>query len=503
MLRHILVEQLRINAEAFGYRPALQVVGGEELTYRDALARTIALAAAIRDRAPDSAVAVLRRNGPDSALAVLACQLAGVAALPVNPMLAPPEIDYLLADSRADLLVHSADCADLVSRLSPESRPATLCTDAVAESSATWDSFTPGDPSAPYVIGYTSGTTGFPKGAMYDGDAMYVQYLRWAVHFGLDESSRLLIAGPMFHNSYGGLSVLSLMLGATSRILTAFDPATACTELGRHCTFAFLVPSMLTQVLRSWRAGGGVPLTRLRRLLSSGAAVNPADLEAAFEAFPRAAITEAYGWSEGGWVTHETKQRGAVVSHCVGHPMVGAEVGLFADDGSRCGPGETGEIGVGNITPFRGYLNPSCRAETSADGRFLLSGDIGRFLADGRLLVVDRKKDIIVTGGENVASGEVERVLLAHPEVLDVAVVGRPDERWGEAVTAVVVRPTGSGAGDAELRRHCVEHLARYKIPKHFEFVDALPRNSMGKVQKFLLRDPKPAASAPEGGLVS
>jgi acyl-CoA synthetase (AMP-forming)/AMP-acid ligase II len=499
MLRHTLVEQLRFNAEAFGQRPALQVVGGPELTYRDALERTIALAAAIRERSDGSAVAVLRRNGPDSALAFLACQLAGVAALPVNPMLAPPEIEYLLNDSSAGLLVHSADCADLVASLPGENRPVTLCTDDVDNQSVSWDSFTPSDPSDPFVIGYTSGTTGFPKGAVYDGDSMYIQYLRWAVHFELNENSRLLIAGPMFHNSYGGLSVLSLMLGATSRILTSFDADTACAELGQHCTFAFLVPSMLTQILRAWRAGGRPPLNSLRRLLSSGAAVNPVDLEAAFEAFPQAVVSEAYGWSEGGWVTHETKQRGAVVSHCVGHPMVGAEVALFGDDGHRCGPAETGEIGVRNITPFKGYLNPNARAETSADGRFLLSGDIGRFLPDGRLLVVDRKKDIIVTGGENVASGEVERVLLAYPQVLDAAVVGRPDERWGEAVTAVIVWQPGSDGDDRVLREHCAQNLARYKIPKHFEFVDSLPRNSMGKVQKFLLRDPKTAEAAPTG----
>jgi acyl-CoA synthetase (AMP-forming)/AMP-acid ligase II len=248
---------------------------------------------------------------------------------------------------------------------------------------------------------------------------------------------------------------------------------------------------MLAQVLRSWRDAGRPPLGSLRRLLSSGSAVDPAQLAEAFEAFPDALVTEAYGWSEGGWVTYEAKQRDAIVPQSVGHPMVGADVALFDLDGACCGPGETGEIGVRNVTPFRGYVNPASPLDTSADGRYLLSGDIGRFAPDGRLLLVDRKKDIIVTGGENVASGEVERVLAAHPRVLDVAVVGRADERWGEAVTAIVVLEPGGAAPDADaLRAHCRERLAPYKVPKRIEFAAALPRNSMGKVQKFLLREP-------------
>lgn len=483
MLRHTLVEQLRFTSASYPDRPAVQVVGGQELTYAEALDRTLVLATAIRERGDGSPVAILLRNGPDAALAFLACQLAGVPALPVNGALTASEIDYVLADSDAGLLLHGPEFVDLVGALAR--RPVAVST-ADLTTAQPWDAFEPSAPGDPFVIGYTSGTTGFPKGASYDGAGMYVQYLRWAVHFGLTADSTLLTAGPMFHNSYGGLSILALALGATNRVLTTFNPATACAELAHRCTFAFLVPSMLTQVLEQWRATG-TAMTSLRCLLSSGAAVDAVQLDAAFDAFPAAAITEAYGWSEGGWVTHETKRRGEVVAQSVGRPMVGADVALFDADGMRCGPGETGEIGVCNVTPFLGYVNPASTAETSADGRYLLSGDVGRFTEDGRLLVVDRKKDIIVTGGENVASGEVERVLTAHPAVREVAVVGRRDERWGEAVTAVVVAESDVDA--TALRAHCRTLLAAYKVPKVFEFVAALPRNSMGKVQKFLLRE--------------
>jgi len=458
MLQHTLAEQLRFNAASFPARPALEVVGGLGLTYAEALDRTLVLATAIRERTDGSPAAILHRNSPDAALSFLACQLAGVPAVPVNNVLTPVEMDYLLDDSSAGVLLHGPEFTHLVPALSPARKPAVVCSADLGARAEPWESFTGSDPAAPFIIGYTSGTTGFPKGAVYDGEGMYVQYLRWAVHFGLDADSTLLTAGPMFHNSYGGLSLLALALGATNRILAGFDAGLARDELGTRATFAFLVPAMLAQVLRSWQDAGRPRLGSLRRLLSSGSAADPAQLAEAFEAFPNAAVTEAYGWSEGGWVTHEVKQRGTILPQSVGHPMIGADVGLFDLDGAPCGPGET--------------------------------GDIGRFAPDGRLLLVDRKKDIIVTGGENVASGEVERVLAAHPWVRDVAVVGRPDERWGEAVTAVIVLEADGAALDADaLRAHCRERLAPYKVPKRIEFTAALPRNSMGKVQKFLLRE--------------
>jgi acyl-CoA synthetase (AMP-forming)/AMP-acid ligase II len=486
MIRHTLVEQLRFTATTYPDRPAIQVVGGPSLTYAGALDRTLALATAIREHTDAGPVAILLRNSPDAALALLACQLAAVPALPVNGVLTPTEIDYVLDDSSAGVLLHGPEFAGRLSALTPARRPAFVPTEDVHDARP-WAEFTPSAPDEPFIIGYTSGTTGFPKGAIYDGAGMYVQYLRWAVHFGLSSDSTLLTAGPMFHNSYGGLSILALALGATNRVLATFDAAKAAEELGSRCTFAFLVPSMLTQVLANWRESGA-PMTSLRRLLSSGAAVLPADLDAAFDAFPNAEITEAYGWSEGGWVTYERKVRGGVVPQSVGRPMIGADIALFDVAGQRAGPGENGEIGVRNVTPFLGYVNPASRAELSADGRYLLSGDIGRVTDDGRLLVVDRKKDIIVTGGENVASGEVERVLAAHPAVREAAVVGRRDARWGEVVTAMVVAKSAVDA--SVLRAHCRTRLAAYKVPKAFEFVDSLPRNAMGKVQKFLLREP-------------
>lgn len=162
MLQHSLVEQLRFNAEAVPDRPALQVVDGPELTYADALDRALALATAIRCQSDGSPVAVLQRNGPDAVLALLACQLAGVAALPVNPVLTPSEIDYILDDSAAGVLLHGEDFTGLLPALAPARRLVPVCTSTLDIAAESWGSFTPSAPADPFVIGYTSGTTGFP-----------------------------------------------------------------------------------------------------------------------------------------------------------------------------------------------------------------------------------------------------------------------------------------------------------------------------------------------------
>src|ERR1700744_153122 len=223
MLQHTLAEQLRFNAATFPDRPALQGVGGAELSYAEALDRTLVLATAIRERTDGSPVAILHRNGLDAALSFLACQLAGVPAVAVNNVLTPSEMDYLLDDSSVGVLLHGPEFTDLVPALSPARKPAAVCSADLGPRQEPWESFTTSDPAAPFIIGYTSGTTGFPKGAVYDGEGMYMEYLRWAVHFGLSPDSTVLTAGPMFHNSYGGLSLLALALGATNRVLASFD----------------------------------------------------------------------------------------------------------------------------------------------------------------------------------------------------------------------------------------------------------------------------------------
>ena len=206
-------------------------------------------------------------------------------------------------------------------------------------------------------------------------------------------------------------------------------------------------------------------------------------LRTALRMFPAAKIAEMYGWTEGALASYEIKDPDKLLANSVGWPALGADVALFGEDGEPCAPGVAGEIGVRGPVPFAGYLgNPEATAAAFHRG-YLMSGDIGVFQPDGRLCLVDRKKDVIISGGENVYTMEVERVLLEHPAVRECAVVGLPDERWGERIGALLVGE-GPAPDPAALLAFCRSRLAGYKLPRQLAFASELPRNSMGKVVK-------------------
>lgn len=488
VLQHAVVDQVRRNAMAFGERVAIEEVGGASYTYAECWRRVVGLAdalAGVPERDGLRIVVLLLPNGADATLAQLACQLAGCVAVPVNGALAVREIDAIAADAGATTVLAAGDQLDVVTRLETPMR--LIDCGAVPTPAEAPERSAAVDGSAPMAVGYTSGTTGLPKGAVFSHDAIFARFLRWGWQFGLTGDHTVLTAGPMFHMSYGGLSMMALLVGARLRIMPRFDAATACTELRDRCTFAFLVPTMIGAVLDEWARRGRAPLAAARFLLSSGAPIARDLLATAIEAFPNASIAEAYGWSEGSWVTFEVKRLETLRPQCVGWPMVGADVAILDDNGERCAVGEAGEIASRDLVGFSGYLNrPEETAAAFRDG-YVLSGDIGVRDDDGRIRIIDRKKDMIVTGGENVYSAEVERALAEHPHVVEVAVVGRRHPHWGEMVTAVVVSDDPALDPD-DLRAFCRSRLAAFKVPKVVELVDALPRNAMGKVQKFVLR---------------
>ncbi len=486
-----IAENIAIRALAHPDRIAIEVLdGGSTLTYGQAWCRVTALAGVLATTAEGRhgrMAALVLPNDADAVLAYLACQMAGVAAVPISTRLAEPEIAFVVEDADAKLVLTGGVFAEMagkvgaahgaqVIRVEDVETPGTAARPVLGQAARGTE---------PCVVGYTSGTTGFPKGALYSNDHYLTALMRWGWEFGLTADQVMLVPGPLFHLSYAGLSMAALCIGARVRIMPEFSAGLALAELRAHCTFAFLVPAMTAMLEEEWRRLDKPSIDAFRFMISSGAPGPLSLTRTAMEMFHKAQVTEAYGWTEGGWVTFEVKHRDTLLAHSVGWPTFGNEVAVFNEAGDPCGVGEAGEVAVKSLTHFDGYLGRPEATEATRHRGYILSGDIGIWQADGRLCIVDRKKDMIISGGENVYTAEVERIVHEHPDVLEAAVVGLPHERWGEMVTAMVVPRAGATVNAAELELFCRERLAGFKVPRRVEVVSELPRNPMGKVQKF------------------
>ena len=490
-MRFSIADSIATRCFAHPDRIAVEAVGGAEgMTYGELWRRIAGLAEAASRCATGRhgrMAGLLLPNGADAALAIAACQRAGVVAVPVNGRLTRTEAQYVLSHADCGLLVTGGLYADAAVAVAEPLGIAVVNVDGietppVAARPVLGEREIGGEPC---VVGYTSGTTGFPKGAIYSHDYYSMNNYRWGWQFGLTPDEVVLITGPMFHLSYAGFALAALSIGARIRIMEDFSAAVALDELRHRSSFAFLVPSMLDMVAEQWEALGRPPIARARHIITAGAPARLSLLRTAMEMFPNARIAEMYGWTEGAFVTYEVKDAGTLVETCVGWPALGADVAVFDEDGGTCSVGEPGEIGVKSAVPFAGYLGDEEATRKAHHRDYLLSGDIGRWLPDGRLCVVDRKKDVIITGGENVYGAEVERVLLRHEAVAEAAVVGIPDERWGQRVAAALVLKPGAEADPDGVTAFCREHLAGYKAPRVVRFAGELPRNSMGKILKY------------------
>ncbi len=477
-------------------RIAIEVLqGGPSLTYGQVRDRIEALADAMAGSAPGRhgrMVGILLPNAADHVLAYMACQWAGAGAVPVNSRMAPPEMQFVIKDSDAKLILAAGPWLDAARTIAAATGATVIDADSIATPPRTGPLVLgESERGAEHaVVGYTSGTTGFPKGALYSNDHYLTSCMRWGWEFGLTARDVMLVPGPLFHLSYAGLSFAALAIGARIRIMQTFEAPLAMAELAEHCSFAFLVPSMTTMIAEEWRRQDCPPISAFRFMISSGAPGPLSLTKQCLDMFPNAEIAEAYGWTEGGWVTFEVKRRDTLLAHSVGWPTFGNEVAVFDEAGNPCPVGEPGEVGVKALTHFSGYLGrddataAAWHRPAGHDRGYVMSGDVGIWQPDGRLCIVDRKKDMIISGGENIYTAEVERILHEHPDIIEAAVVGLPDERWGELVTAMIVsRDPALDPGAVEA--FCRERLAGYKVPRRVIIADELPRNPMGKVQKF------------------
>ena len=428
---------------------------------------------------------------------------AGMVLVPVNWRLAPPEVAYVLQDCAPALLV--AD-PDFLTRLDPAPACPTLLTEGEGDLFADWrDRQSPDDPRADggrddvVLQLYTSGTTGHPKGAMLTNrsllglrgsapaDALPAWY-RWSA------ADVALVAMPIFHISGSGWGLWSLQHGAKAIIVREFDPHQVLDLLARYrITKLMIVPTALRIVCDDPRAAD-TDFSFLETICYGGSAI-PLDLLRQAIAVFGCGFAQMYGMTEtAGTITGLPPQdhdvNGNARMGSVGLPLPGVEIRILDTEGHELPRGDVGEIAIRSSANMAGYYNrPDATAETlDADG-WLRTGDAGRMDADGYVYLADRIKDMIITGGENVYPAEVENALFSHPDVHDVAVIGVPDPKWGEAVKAIIVPVEGRHPDPAALIAWARERIAAYKAPKSVAFADSLPRNPSGKILRRLLRD--------------
>lgn len=478
---------------------------GHTLTWSDLSHRVSALAGALSRRGVGfgDRVMILMLNRTEFIESVFAANMLGAIAVPLNFRLTPTEIAFLVEDCAPRVLVTEAVLAPVatgVRAIHPLVDTIVVAGGASDDTVLGYDNLLsePGDPPAPVdipndspaLIMYTSGTTGRPKGAVLTHTNLTGQAITALYTSGANVNSDVGFIGvPLFHIAGIGNMLTGMMLGVLTVLypLGAFDPGQLLDVLeAERVTGIFLVPAQWQAVCAEQQAR---PRNLKLRVMSWGAAPAPdALLRQMSEVFPGTQILAAFGQTEMSPVTcmllgeDAIRKRGSVGKVI---PTVAARV---VDDQMNDVPvGEVGEIVYRAPTLMSGYWNnPEATAEAFAGGWFH-SGDLVRMDEDGYVWVVDRKKDMIISGGENIYCAEVENVLAGHPGIVEVAVIGRPDEKWGEVPVAIAA-VTDAPLGIEDLTEYLTERLARYKHPKALEIVEALPRNPAGKVLKTELR---------------
>ncbi len=456
-------------------------------------------------------VAVLARNSLPIFEVTFGAAMRNAVAIQLNWRLAAPEIAQVLDDSEARLLVVDEEFAPLVGRIEPGLLHVRSIV--VIGAHGRWSSYEswlgsaePCDPGTVPAPGdtamqlYTSGTTGLPKGVMLTNDNLFCMIdpvNRWW-RFDPNDSVNLALM-PLFHIAGLAWSTVGLAFGCRTVVLPDVDVDATLSALRGGVTHAFMVPAVIQFLL----AAPGVQrqdFASLRTLVYGASPISAAVLTRALELI-ECGLIQVYGLTETtGAVTqlhsweHDPAGHPELLRSC-GKPYPWVEVRVVdpdsGDDVGGVGETAVGELWIRSRQVMAGYWhNPAATEAVITPAGWLRTGDAGYFDDDGYLFLYDRVKDMIVTGGENVYPAEVENALMAHPDVADAAVVGVPDDHWGEAVKAVVVAAPGTAPDPAAIVAFCRERLAGYKCPKSVDFVDSLPRNPSGKLLKREIRRP-------------
>ncbi|MDI3388994.1 AMP-binding protein [Streptomyces sp. B-S-A8] len=453
---------------------------------------------------PGDRLAVMTYNTPAFLFAAFGAWYAGATLVPVNHKLQTAEVEHQLRHCGAELAVVDAEIAErataadvpvrwLVSHpdAGAAERPAEAFESLVAAAEP-WQGEQGPDDAVAQIL-YTSGTSGRPKGCVHTHRGIALTATYTAAGIPLHRDERFLICMPIWHASpLNNWALGTLLLGATVVLQREYEPREMLETIQRErITALFGAPIALIAPVQSVPDFADFDVSSVRAWIYGAGPLDADTARRLMKAYGSDDFHQVYGMSEMGPVGSSLSPAEQVEkAGSIGRGGIpGVALRVVRADGADAGAGQTGEIWLRADTRMTGYLDdPAATAEVFA-GDWYRSGDLGRVDEDGFVTVVDRMKDVIITGGENVASQEVEGALRGHPDVLDVAVVGRPHAQWGETVVAVVVPRAGAELGLAELRTWLEPRLARYKLPRELILRPELPRTPSGKITKHVLRD--------------
>ncbi len=447
-----------------------------------------------RGIAPGDRVALLMKNSAAFIELALAVSHVGAVLVPINFRLSSAEVDFILQDSGATLLF----CDDELATWDP-AVPKTIFVPAEAQHNASTlpgctmrEAIVPRGYDDLFRIMYTSGTTSHPKGVLHSYRNFHAKTADHVAELGLSRDSRLLMAGPLYHvGAFDLPGIAVLWTGGLLCIHRDFDAGAVLDLIAdERIDGAWLAPVMSSALLAE-QARAPRDTASLAWIIGGGERTPESRIRAFGDAFPNGRYIDAYGLTEtcGGDTLMEAGREIAKLGS-VGRALSQVDIEIRDDDGAVLGAGEEGEVCIRGEKVTQGYWNAPDKTAASFFGAWLRTGDVGYLDDEGFLFLTDRKKDLIISGGENIASSEVERVIQEFDAVLDAAVVGMADERWGERPVAfVVLKPGAPRPSEADLRQHCRGMLAGFKVPDRVIFTDTLPRSASGKILKRDLRE--------------